>query len=91
MKCPDIDPLTAELALIRDEVRAFAVEHEKENHGGKPCMIARADLIGFLAYALGLGAAEMHAADVRREFLQTRYRQFGQGEDNENNMENSSG
>lgn len=48
-----------ELALspmrrLADEMTAYLAEHEREVHGGEPCMANRASAVGFVAHALGV-------------------------------------
>ena len=65
----DEEKLTAELALVRDQVRALATSQESRLHDGKPCPRCRAVILAYLAISLDFNGDMWGEAEDKAEIL----------------------
>lgn len=63
------DEMVAQMAAVRDQVIEILAAHEREVHGGKPCLSNRASALGYLAHALGVRSEAWRLAEqMLREY-----------------------
>ncbi len=64
-----LDEMQVAIAAARDQVLAVVTRHERDAHGGSPCIGNRASAVAYLAHCLGVrGQAWLYAESLLAEY-----------------------